>query len=42
MLHMRPILEYVSTVWAPHTKTNTDKLESIQRQAASFTFIRYI
>jgi len=31
---IRPILEYPSTVWAPHTKSNMDKIESVQRRAA--------
>ena len=34
MVH--PILEYVSTVWDPHTNVNITKLESVQRHAARF------
>ena len=32
----RPILEYASSVWDPHTTANILKLESIQRHAARF------
>ena len=32
----RPILEYASTVWDPHTNVNINKLESVQRHAARF------
>ena len=32
--YVRPNLEYAASVWAPHTKTNINKLESVQRRAA--------
>ena len=35
-IYVRPILEYSCVVWAPHTKCNIDKLESVQRRAARF------
>ena len=31
---VRPQLEYASTVWSPHTATNSYKLESVQLRAA--------
>jgi len=40
-LYVRPILEYASTVWAPHTKSNVDKIESVQRRAARFVVADY-
>ena len=33
---VRPQLEYASTVWDPHTKSNTNKLELCQWRAARF------
>lgn len=33
---IRPVLEYVNTVWFPHPKTNKTKLEAIQRKAIRF------
>ena len=33
---LRPILEYASTVWDPHTKSDADKLERTQRRYARF------
>ena len=33
---VRPILEYASSVWDPHTNVNIHKLESVQRRAARF------
>ena len=30
---VRPVLEYASQVWSPHTKGLQDKLETIQRRA---------
>ena len=33
-MYIRPILEYSSTVWAPHTKRSIDKLEAVQKRAA--------
>ena len=40
-LYVRPILEYASIVWAPYTKTNIEKLESVQRRAARFVVSDY-
>ena len=34
--YVKPILEYVVTVSAPYTRCSIDKLESVQRYAASF------
>ena len=33
---VRPLVEYISPVWDPHTKADTDKLERVQRRAARF------
>ena len=33
---VRPILEYTTSVWDPHTTANIQKLESVQRRAARF------
>ena len=33
---VRPILEYASSVWDPHTTVNIRRLESVQRRAARF------
>ena len=33
---VRPLVEYASPVWDPHTKADTDKLERVQRRAARF------
>ena len=38
---VRPILEYACTVWDPHTQTNIDRLEAVQRRAARFVVNRY-
>ncbi|XP_072037977.1 uncharacterized protein [Amphiura filiformis] len=38
---VRPHLEYCSTVWNPHTKELTDKIETIQRRGARFRFSDY-
>ncbi|XP_072028333.1 uncharacterized protein [Amphiura filiformis] len=38
---VRPIAEYASCVWDPHTHPNITKLESIQRQAARFVMNDY-
>ena len=35
---VRPIVEYASSVWAPHTHTNINQLESIQKRAARFCY----
>jgi len=31
---VRPVIEYASTVWSPHTKKNITKVESAQRKSA--------
>ena len=33
---VRPIVEYCSVVWDPHTKTNIDAVEMVQRRAARY------
>ena len=38
---VRPLLEYSSPVWDPHTKAETDKIEKVQRRAAWFVFNDY-
>jgi ribonuclease P/MRP protein subunit RPP40 len=38
---VRPYLEYAVPAWDPHTKTNIDKLEKVQRRAARFTLNNY-
>ena len=38
---VRPISEYSSTVWDPHTSKNIDKLERFQRRAARFVYYNY-
>ena len=38
---IRPMLEYSTTAWAPHTARNSRKLEQVQRRAARFTCRRY-
>ena len=39
--YVRPILEYASTVWDPHTKELTSQLEMVQRRAARFVTADY-
>ena len=39
--YVRPILEYASVVWAPHTKCHITMLEKIQRRAARFVCNNY-
>ena len=39
--YVRPILEYASTVWDPHTKELTSQLEMVQRRAARFVTAYY-
>ena len=34
--YVRPTLEYASTVWAPHTDKDINRLEMVQRRAARF------
>ena len=38
---IRSFLEYSATVWHPHQKYNSDKLEMVQRRAARFVKGRY-
>lgn len=38
---VRPTLEYACTVWDPHTKSATAKLEMVQRRAARYVLGRY-
>ena len=38
---VRPIIEFVSPVWDPHTISNINRLESIQRSAVRFCFNNY-
>jgi hypothetical protein len=38
---VRPQLQYASSVWATHTQSNINKLESVQRRAARFATGNY-
>ena len=38
---VRPILEYSSTVWDPHTKKDIGKIEKVQKRAARFVLRRF-
>ena len=38
---VRPHLEYASGCWNPHTKSNIDKVEAVQRRAARFVLNYY-
>jgi len=38
---VRPIFEYSSTVWDPHTTADVKKIESVQRTAARTTLNCY-
>ena len=38
---VRPHLEYCSSVWDPHTQTDVNRIEAVQRRAARFCFRRY-
>ena len=38
---VRPQLEYAATTWDPYTKTNSVKVEAVQRRAARFCFNDY-
>ena len=40
-LYVKPILEYAAVVWAPHTRCDIDKLETVQRRAARFVMSDY-
>ena len=33
---VRPLLEYASPVWDPHTSENINKIEMVQRRAARY------
>ena len=35
---VRPIIEFASPVWDPHTALHVNKIESIQRSAVRFCF----
>lgn len=41
MSTVRPILEYASAVWDPHTKLNIEELERVQKRAARFVSADY-
>ena len=32
--YVRPLFEYSSSVWYPHTQRNSNKIEAVQRRAA--------
>ena len=34
---VRPLVEYLSSVWSPYTKSNIARLEMVQRRAARWT-----
>ena len=38
---VRPIVEYASCVWDPHTKRNSAKIETVERNAARFVMNNY-
>jgi len=38
---VRPVMEYATAVWAPHTAQNCNKLEQVQRRAARFACCKY-
>jgi hypothetical protein len=38
---VRPQLEYGSEVWSPHTKTQIDQMENVQRRAARWIKLDY-
>jgi len=38
---VRPMMEYATTAWAPHTVQNCHKLKQVQRHAARFACHRY-
>jgi len=39
---VRPIIEYASPIWDPHSALNINRLESIQRSAVRFYFNDYV
>ena len=38
---IKPIVEYVCTIWAPHTQKDIATIESVQRRAARFVCNNY-
>ncbi len=38
---VRPLLEYASTVWSPHTQRNMNKVEAVQRRSARYVMKDY-
>ena len=38
---LRPVMEYASIIWDPHTRVNIDRLEMVQRRYARFVFHDY-
>ena len=38
---VRPILEYASIIWDPHTASNIHKLETVQRRSARHIMHNY-
>ena len=38
---VRPVLEYSSIVWGPFRKQNIDKIEMVEKRAATFVFGNY-
>ena len=38
---VRPKLEYASAVWDPHTRTQINQIEKVQRRAARYVTNRY-
>lgn len=38
---VRPLLEYASTIWFPHSTTLMKKIESVQRKAIRFIYNKY-
>ena len=38
---VRPILDYVSPVWSPYTKSNIHRIEKVQRRAVRWTICRF-
>ena len=38
---VRPIIEYATNIWAPHTTQDINKIEMLQRRAAHFVCNRY-
>ena len=39
--HVRPVLEYASSVWDPHTRKEIEQIEKVQRRAARFVTNNY-